>query len=177
MIRKIWDIALNVLIVSVAVLLIAVLTGHLCGFRYYIVLSGSMEPAIHTGSLGIVNSRAKFETIEPGNIIAYENTMGTRVTHRVESVCEDGIITKGDANTMNDGVSVNKENFIGETIGSIPFIGYILLFLQSKKGMILSVAAILVLWLLDCIIRCMTRDCKEKKHRNLWRQRMGKNET
>ncbi len=167
MIRKSWNMILNILIIFVAVSVLVVFAGYFCGFRYYVVLSGSMEPAIHTGSLGIVNSKAEYDNVETGDIVAFINSMGTRVTHRVVRVDNHGLITKGDANGINDGFVVKKEDFIGETVGSIPFVGYILMFLQSKKGIILSVAAIITLWLMDMIVQCLTAECDNKKHRKV----------
>ena len=158
MIRKAWNITLNMLIIIVSMCILTVIIGFACGLRYYVVLSGSMEPAIHTGSLGIVNTKAEYEKMEQGDIVAYENALGTRVTHRVEAVTAEGLVTKGDANEISDGISVTEENFIGETIGSVPYVGYMLMFLQSKKGIIMSAAGIVVLWLIDLIIQCLTSE-------------------
>ena len=158
MIRKTWNITLNILIIIVSMCVLTVVIGFFCGLRYYVVLSGSMEPAIHTGSLGIVNTKAEYVKMEQGDIVAYENALGTRVTHRVEAVTAEGLVTKGDANEISDGLSVREDNFIGETIGAIPFAGYIFMFLQSKKGIIMSVAGIVALWLIDLIIQCLASE-------------------
>lgn len=176
MIRKIWNITLNFLVIAVLMCVLILAVGFFSGLRYYIVLSGSMEPAIHTGSLGIVNTKAEYEKMKQGDIVAYENALGTRITHRVEAVAAEGLITKGDANEISDGVTVNKENFIGETVGSIPFAGYLLMFLQSKKGIILSVAGIVALWLIDMIIQCLTAEKETKKERPSLMQRVRRYE-
>ena len=96
--------------ISIGVICLAAMAAvlMLLGFRPYIVLSGSMEPALHVG-----------------DIIAYEAGNGALVTHRVITITAQGMETKGDANEVSDGITTTKENFHGKTIGSIPGIGYI----------------------------------------------------
>ena len=49
--KKVWNVVSSIL-VSLAVLLAVLLVGvRLVGLRPYTVLSGSMEPTYHTGSL------------------------------------------------------------------------------------------------------------------------------
>lgn len=60
--------------------------------RPMIVMSGSMQPAVKTGSLCFVNSKASFDRIEKGDVITFE-VMGTKITHRVHKVVKDGYIT------------------------------------------------------------------------------------
>ena len=102
--------------ISIGVICLAAMAAvlMLLGFRPYIVLSGSMEPALHVGSICMVNTKAEYEA---GN--------GALVTHRVITITAQGMETKGDANEVSDGITTTKENFHGKTIGSIPGIGYI----------------------------------------------------
>jgi len=85
-----------------------------------------MEPKIQTGSLCFVDTNVCYEEIKEGDIVAFQTFTGSMVTHRVVSVTENGLETKGDANKVSDGVSVTQDNFHGKTIFSIPYIGYIL---------------------------------------------------
>lgn len=96
------------------------------GIFLYITISGSMEPKIQTGSLCFVDTRVSYDEIKTGDIIAFENFAGNMVTHRVVSVAEAGLETKGDANNVSDGVSVTENNFHGKTLFSIPYAGYVL---------------------------------------------------
>lgn len=105
------------------VLLAAVLTGamYLTGIRPYIVLSGSMEPAIHTGSLVLVDSRAK--TPKTGEIVTYR-LQNTTVTHRIVREEDGRYVTKGDANETEDKGRVAQEEILGICRCSIPWMGY-----------------------------------------------------
>lgn len=113
--------------ISIGVICLAAMAAvlMLLGFRPYIVLSGSMEPALHVGSICMVNTKAEYDDIHVGDIIAYEAGNGALVTHRVITITAQGMETKGDANEVSDGITTTKENFHGKTIGSIPGIGYI----------------------------------------------------
>lgn len=51
-----------------------------------IVLSGSMEPKIHTGSICFINKKVPYDKIKTGDIIAFKAGKNTMVTHRVISV-------------------------------------------------------------------------------------------
>lgn len=86
-----------------------------------IVLSGSMEPKIHTGSICFINKKVPYDKIKTGDIIAFKAGKNTMVTHRVISVTNAGFETKGDANKVSDGISTNKTNYRGKTILSIPY--------------------------------------------------------
>ena len=112
--------------ISVAVICLAAVAAILLllGFRPYIVLSGSMEPQIHVGSICLVNTEAGYDDIHVGDIIAYEAGNGALVTHRVITITAQGMETKGDANEVSDGITTTEENFHGKTVGSIPGIGY-----------------------------------------------------
>ena len=61
-----------------------------------IVLSGSMEPKIHTGSICFINKKVPYDKIKTGDIIAFKAGKNTMVTHRVISVTNAGFETKGD---------------------------------------------------------------------------------
>lgn len=90
-----------------------------------IVLSGSMEPKIHTGSICFINKKVPYDKIKTGDIIAFKAGKNTMVTHRVISVTNAGFETKGDANKVSDGISTNKTNYRGKTILSIPYAGLV----------------------------------------------------
>ncbi len=110
----------------------------------YVVKSGSMEPALETGSVIFVYETEP-ETIEEGDIIVYDLRDENRkvTTHRVVDVeRDDGITfqTKGDANEEADPYIVPAQSVIGavpviEPIGmpaTIPYLGYALVQLSSK---------------------------------------------
>lgn len=149
--RKIIDIAVVILVIFSLVLLIS----NYFGFNLYVVRSGSMEPNIHTGSLAIVYERADFYSMEVGDVVAFKLVNGELVTHRIEEITKlDGItyfLTKGDANEVSDGYTTNIQNFYGETIYSLPGVGYVADWVTSKFGkwVLIGIAGMLAIlyWL------------------------------
>lgn len=96
------------------------------GYHIYSVVSGSMEPAIPTGSLLYVQG-AQPEEMETGDIIAFYGSghSATIITHRVveNRVVMGEFITKGDANQAEDLQPVPYEDFIGEAVRIVPGAG------------------------------------------------------
>ena len=56
--------------------------------------------------------------------------------------------TKGDANDVVDGSAVYYKNVIGTPIFSAPYLGYFSSWLQTRKGTIISICALLILLIL-----------------------------
>ena len=54
--KKVWNTVSTVLVVLVVLLAVALVGVRLVGLNTYVVLSGSMEPTYHTGSLLYVKS-------------------------------------------------------------------------------------------------------------------------
>lgn len=67
------------------------------------------------------------------------------VAHRVIAISEEGMETKGDANEYSDGIAVRKENFCGKIVCTIPKLGMAFEWLQTKKGRITGITALLCL--------------------------------
>ena len=118
---------------------------YIFGIVPYVVLSGSMEPTIETGSVCFINKNANIENIKEKDIIAFKLRDGTLVTHRAIKVDDSGIITKGDNNKDADSNVVNKENFVGKNLFWIPKVGYVVKAFQTTKGKIIAVAIIVLL--------------------------------
>jgi len=139
------------MIVAVMVALAVLLVGvRVIGLTPYTVLSGSMEPAYHVGSLIYVREISA-EDIDVGTPITFTVSGGAMVaTHRVYELTElDGevaYITKGDANDVVD-PPVKYENVIGSPVFSIPYLGYFSSWLQSGAGVIAGIALAAVLLL------------------------------
>ena len=113
------------------------------GYQMYIVLSGSMSPAFDTGSLAFVKE-ADPAKIVPGDIITYRGpgSGGTLTTHRVVDIkTGNGLefITRGDANNINDPSPVPAGNIVGKVYGSVPYLGYLMGFAQTRQGLIFMV--------------------------------------
>ena len=118
---------------------------YIAGIVPYVVLSGSMEPEIKTGSVCFINKNAKFESVKEKDIIAFKMNDGTLVTHRAVKVDASGIVTKGDNNKEEDSNIVNKSNFVGKNLFWIPKAGYVIKGFQTTIGRIIAIALIVIL--------------------------------
>jgi signal peptidase len=119
----------SVYILTVAVLLSAMIFTVPRFFRItpYIVLSGSMEPLIQTGSVAFIDHNRVSPAV--GDIITYDigDSSPVLVTHRVVKKNTDGsLIMKGDANEAPDISAVTHDQIIGTYVASIPKAGYLL---------------------------------------------------
>ena len=128
------------------VLILCVGGLYLYGIHPAIVLSGSMEPEIQTGSLCFINTKADIDRVKTGDIIAY-STGDIAVTHRVVAITDQGFQTKGDANDSPDVSIVPRENVDGKTIFWVPYIGRILAKTTSTPGRIIMCMLIVILLL------------------------------
>ena len=70
------------------------------GVGMAVVVSGSMEPAIHVNDLLIVRESDK-EMVAVGDVIVYQED-GMLISHRVVDCWEDQLVTRGDANRVDD---------------------------------------------------------------------------
>lgn len=148
MIKLIRVIKESLFVVAVIIVGIAVscIVFHI---RPAVVLSGSMEPEIETGSLLFVNTNEK--SAKTGDIIAFQ-AGAAQVSHRVVEVTSDGYVTKGDANETRDLSTVTEDRVIGVVFLWIPKLGYALKWLSSVSGMILAVTVCISLLLMEKLI-------------------------
>lgn len=173
--KQILNILLNVTawILAVCVLFSAsvLFVPRLFGMNPYVVLSGSMEPEISTGSLVYIKDTK--ETYEPGDVVAF-HTSDLLVVHRIYAYGEDGtFITKGDSNEHPDGRSLDPSDILGECIFTIPGAGYLVSMFQSQTiqagGLSVPVPAVLasgVLLALSLLGTMLDSLDGEKKHVN-----------
>lgn len=166
---KIWN-TITTLLVTVVVILAIMLAGvRLVGLQVYTVLSGSMEPTYHTGSL-IYVKKVDTADITEGTPITFMLSENTIATHRVVEVVpdpEDASVvrfrTKGDANNAVDGGLVHYKNVIGTPVFSIPKMGYFADYIQKPPGMYVAISAGAVLLLLMFIPDLFASDDNEKE--------------
>lgn len=166
-VKKIWDLISGVVIALVVLLAIALVGVRLIGLQPFVVLSGSMEPTYHVGSLVYVKS-VDYKELEVGDPITYMLSEDTVVTHRIIEVLVDEedpdtirYFTQGDANDVPDGTSVHYKNIIGKPVFSIPYLGYVSNYIQKPPGMYVAIAAGAVLILLVFLPDIFEDDKKE----------------
>jgi len=95
-------------------------------YRTYHVRSGSMEPAIATGSL-VVLTKADAEDVDVGDTITFDRPDGVSgtVTHRVVAIRDGAFVTKGDANASPDPWLVPATGTQWRHRFDVPFLGYV----------------------------------------------------
>ncbi len=118
---------------------------YIFGYTPYVVLSGSMEPTIKTGSLCFINRHAPYKDIKKKDIIAFRLDDKTLVTHRVVKITKEGLTTKGDNNKKKDEKIITADNYVGKNVFWIPKLGYIVKAFQTTKGKIIAVTCIILL--------------------------------
>lgn len=119
------------------------------GYRPMVVLSGSMEPTYHVGSV-IYYKATPFERISEGDAVTYRAGESSLVTHRVTEKHEitREFVTKGDANNTEDPNPVSYDDVVGKAAKiSIPFAGYFVT-IGKRPAVIAVMAVILVLGML-----------------------------
>ena len=153
-IKKTWNIISTVLVALVVLLALLLVGARVFGLQVFTVLSGSMEPTYHTGSLIYVKKVDPY-TIRSGQVITFMLDENTVATHRVVGVVPDeedpSVIrfrTKGDANENEDGGLVHYKNVIGTPVFTIPGLGFVANYIQHPPGMYIAIAAGAILLLL-----------------------------
>ena len=120
--------------------------------KFFTVLSGSMEPAIKTGSVVMVKPSDQYKI---GEIVTFGPNTKTRppTTHRVIDIEERGnvrsFITQGDANNAPDARAVRQYEIIGKTVLSVPYAGYAVAAAQKPYGFILIIVVPALLIIID----------------------------
>ena len=139
-------------IIFIALLLIVStfpITGNI---KTLSVLSGSMEPAIHTGSVIIIKPESTYKV---GDVITFGKNTKTDVptTHRIaEMKIVSGEVvykTKGDANNAEDSTEITQKEVIGKVLFSIPYLGYIVDFVKKPIGLMLVIVVPAVIVIYD----------------------------
>jgi len=107
----------------------------------FVILSGSMEPALSPGDVVIVSDSV---SVQVGDVITFDGGDTVPITHRIIGVEDGQYITKGDANENADSVPVPPANVLGRVVLSIPLVGYVILWANTGVGQILLVVIPLV---------------------------------
>lgn len=117
----------------------------------HIIVSGSMETEIHTGSICFINYKDR--NVHKGDIIAYHAGEMT-VLHRViEEDYRGKYITKGDNNDAPDLAPVSQKQIMGKYVFGIPKLGYAVMQLKSPAGIILAAMFFILFILVGRLIR------------------------
>lgn len=92
----------------------------LFGHRPILVLTGSMEPYMMTNGLALTREVTDIDQLEVGDVVTYhtETSSGRliRITHRIISIDNGVIQTKGDNNRVSDGYTLTIDNIESEVV-------------------------------------------------------------
>ncbi len=152
-----------VLVLIVVAVVSTMLVPALLGFNLYAIAGGSMEPTIQRGALAYARE-VPVSRLRVGDVITYVPPGHSQpVTHRVSQITRPErskppvYQTKGDANARPDLRIFRLDRPTqARYIFSLPFAGWVLLFLSSPlaKVLVLGVPAVLVaLWVVASLWR------------------------
>ncbi len=163
-IAKIWNIVSWILVFMLVLCALLLVGVRLIGLTPYAILSGSMEPTYHVGSIIYVKS-VPSEAIEVGDPITFVlNEDLVVATHRVIDIDAENELfyTQGDANSAPDGKPVHWNNLLGRPVFSIPKLGYFSEWITSPPGIYIGICAaaalIILMFLPDMLKRADSAD-------------------
>lgn len=129
-IKSILTIAVLIILPVVVFTLITSKTPVVANMQSFVVLSGSMQPAIPVGSVVYTQKQTSYQK---GDVIAFKSG-DINITHRIVGIKEGAYQTKGDANNTADSKTINKNDVFGKEIFFAPYIGYAIIFLKTPVG-------------------------------------------
>lgn len=109
--------------------------SRLTSYDVLVVRGGSMEPAIHLGSIVIVDRASGSPAI--GEITAFRDSTSGVVTHRVVGIKNGLFVTRGDANRNVDTTRRPADSVYGVVVASIPLAGFVIHVLQQPAAFLL----------------------------------------
>ena len=120
-----------------------VLLPYLFNYTPLVVLSGSMETTLMTGSI-IYYKEVEKDELEVGDIITYR-VDDLVVTHRINEIKDGKFVTKGDANNIVDPIIIDYKDVLG-VVGdfSVPYLGYYVRFINENLYILIFVVLILL---------------------------------
>lgn len=136
---------------------------RLFGYEVYAIVSGSMEPAVLTGSAVYVEHVWPEQVTEGDIITFYGGGNGDLVTtHRVMENRREKreFLTKGDANPQPDMLPRSYESLIGRVKWVIPYAGMVLEVISGLSGKFF-----LGLVLAAAVFLCMVGGRRQKSNR------------
>lgn len=127
-------------LVGIGVLVVGSLLPIFGSHRVFVVQSGSMEPAILTGSVILISPESAYHI---GDVVTWVPASGgTPITHRIikenATTGEARYQTKGDANESEDAV-ISRSQILGKVVFHVPYLGYPVSFAKRPIGFVLLI--------------------------------------
>jgi len=120
-----------------------------------VVLSGSMEPELSTGDLIFIAER---DSYQKDDVIVFQDG-SMAVAHRIVSINEEEVITRGDANNTSD-APFHPDRIKGEVVFAIPFVGYLVNIIKTPIGTLVILG--LAIFLLERSFRAKKKEDQKK---------------
>jgi len=136
-----WAVVVFVLVVALGTVFST--RGGPGGIRMFVVLSGSMRPAIKEGSVVLVAPQTEYGE---GDIVTYLSNSEAElkqsslvVTHRIVEVntnetSGNSYLTKGDANEDSDRIGITEAQIVGAVLFTLPWLGHLFVFTKTQLG-------------------------------------------
>lgn len=144
-----WGSLVNtVSLIALGIAALVALTGSVAlpgGYRFFSVLTGSMEPVIPPGSLVVVKRVPDVSAVLVGEVVSFQQPgrPDMVITHRVSALESVGgatfLKTKGDANPAEDPWRLSYGHLVGSVVWSAPFVGSAFTALHSPWAIALLV--------------------------------------
>lgn len=128
--KRIADLLITAVAAAVpAAIVLSFVLSAVYNIRPYVVMSGSMEPAVPTGSVVWIDQNRRDADV--GDVVAYR--LGDIiVTHRVVGFDDAGdLITRGDANAAADPAPVSRDRIVGRYLMHLPGAGCAVMAVQK----------------------------------------------
>lgn len=158
-------------LVAVAGLLLISLVPITGAVEIKIVKSGSMEPAIKTGSIVVMRPATSYGV---GDVVVFgeDSARAIPTTHRIIAARQEGgqtfFTTKGDANEEQDPREIGMNEILGKVYLSVPYAGYVLDFARQPVGFALLIGLPAIMIVADETVNIWN------EIKNMRRRRTGK---
>ena len=146
---------------AVPILVFLVIYGFflLSGLRLCPNTTGSMAPTIPAYSLCLIDTHVDYDSLQVGDIVVYDRPYDhIQVVHRIIAVLPDGIITKGDANPVDDGILLTEADITGVYLCHIPGAGLAANLIRTPVGIGIILAIVVLLLLSDARPQKQSKD-------------------
>ncbi len=130
-------------------------------YQSFVVQSGSMEPAIMTGDVIIIQEQEEYLV---NDVITFIDNDDRIVTHRIIKITDEGDLpsyhTKGDANRAEDRDLVFYKNVLGKVVFVLPRFGFLVTFSKTTNGLIAMILIPSLILVSDQLLKII--NAKEK---------------
>lgn len=134
------------------------------GYRFYAVMTDSMEPRIPTYSMVLTKMIDEDEPLKAGEIITFKAQRGEQeivLTHHFNKTQEENgqlyYRTNAEGRDELDLYYTKRSDIIGKYVCHVPYVGKFIMFIQSSFSWILY-SEFLVIWLINVTIKARWKE-------------------